>query len=183
MGTGRGRQRRDAIGQLELIAVPVQHGLVAERAQRRSLALRRQRDRGVADLLAPHRLDAGSHRSRDQLRSQADAQHRPLRGQPLTQELQLIDKEGVALVVLGSYRPTQNDQQIDLAQIDLPQFIYPEVVVVDTPALGLHQRCEQAEIFESQMPQGDQGLHGVTLCIVFNGRMVFKTHDSAVDDQ
>src|SRR5690606_25875553 len=84
---GRRREPFGTLGQVERVAMPMQHRDVGEVAQRRGAALGRQVERRPAYFLRSRRVDAGAERSRHELGAEADAERGSARVQARAQQL------------------------------------------------------------------------------------------------
>ena len=158
----RRREARAPGGDLELVAVPVQHRLaLRQRRERRFAAGVGQGQRREADLLAAmrHRPHRCAERPRHQLRAQADAQQRPPRGEAPTDQRQLVVQIRIQRVVIRADRAAEHHEQVDRVQVHVPQVVHAGVPREEArEAARLEHRPEQAEVFESQVAQGQDGL-------------------------
>ena len=114
LGQRRGGERLGAVGQVEDVAVPVQDlGAGSEAAEHRVLGVA-DLDRGEADLRPLPRPHLGPERPRQQLRAEADAEHRQLPPHRLGQPLALGRQRREALDLVDVHRPAHDDRAGDL---------------------------------------------------------------------
>ena len=156
---------REALGagrNAELVAMPVQHGHVAQRGQRGIVPRRRQRQRREADLLHAHGGHRGAERAGDELGAQADAQQWLLAAQPPPHQRQFVGEKGVGRFVERADGAAQHDQQAGVGNVRCVQVFGGGVHVAHGVAPGLEQRLQRAQVFEMQVADGDGGVgHGV----------------------
>ncbi len=154
----RGQQRR-TFRQVELVAVPVQYRPFRQRHQCRPASRLGQRDRREADFLVPHPPDPRAARRGDELRAEAHGQQWPLRAEAPLDQLQLLDEERVAVVLVGADRSAEHDQQVGRERVHRAEVGDRRIDVVDRPAVRLEPRVPHAEILEHDMADHRDARH------------------------
>ena len=105
------------VGQVEDVAVPVQDGRARGQGAEDRVVGVEDLDRGEADLRPLPRPHLGPERSRQQLRAEADAEHRHLAAHRLGQPLALGRQLRVALDFVDVHRPAHHDRAGDLVVV------------------------------------------------------------------
>jgi hypothetical protein len=112
-----------------------------------------------ADLLVGVAIDAGAVRAGDQLRAQADAEHRPAARDHLGDEALLGDQPGEFGLVIDAHRPAHHHQHIDRGRVGQHRR-FPEAGRADVRAARGEPVADVAGTFEGDVLQ-DVGFHGV----------------------
>ena len=156
-----------ALGEVEGLAVPVQHGRVRGEGEawRGALlalvALFRAAggDLEPADLLCRVAIDACAVRAGDQLCAQADAEHRPAARDHVRDEALLRDQPGEFRLVIDAHRPAHHHEQLDRGRVGQRRR-FPQAGRADVRAARGEPVADVARAFEGDMLQ-DVGFHGV----------------------
>lgn len=95
----------------ELVPVPVQHRHPGQRRENRPRTGNGQFQRGEPDLSPPRRTDLSTQRRGDELRAETDPENRSTGSDPVADQVDLGDEEGVGVGVPDPDRTTENNQQ------------------------------------------------------------------------
>jgi hypothetical protein len=109
------RKVNGSCGEIERIAVQMEYGHSrGEGSEHRiAYALGRELDMSPSDLLAGPGMDVGPECARQQLRAEADPEHRTARGGCGTNEAPLGSKRGVALRLVHPHGSAQDHEALD----------------------------------------------------------------------
>ncbi len=153
------REARCTVRELVRIAVPVQHvRRIDKRRKTRCAAGGSQRDRRKAELERIAAMHACTHRRRDQLRAEADAERRPIGRDARLEKIDLVSKEWVGCAVGYAHRAPEDDQQRGVSRAARRRVGRgPCVVVADVEPRVEQRLCEKAEAFVRYVPDRDRG--------------------------
>ena len=161
VGTDGGAgQVHGAFGNVELVAMPMEHGDAVQFGEGRGQARIGKRERRKADFLDAQRVDPGAQRSRNELRAQADAQQRLAAVQPAAHGRQLLGDEGIKRLVIGTYGSAQHDEQVGTPQVQGVKLADAGIDVLHFVAAAGELGMQGAQVFEVDVAQRDGFFHG-----------------------
>ena len=161
--TGRCREVRGAVGDVEAIAMPLEHRRIAtQRGQHRiGSAVFGGLQAMPADLGAFHAMDRRAQHVRQQLRAEADAEHRlALREHAFDRE-QFGAQVRAVDAVLDVHRSAEHDQPAIAVDVGLRFGIALEVGEADAVAATADQRIERAERLGGDVLEDEQARHAI----------------------
>ncbi len=156
---GRRCQQLDIVGQVERIAVPMQHRHIDQMAQRRRRARAIYADRCEAQFHMPAGIDRRAQRRRDHLTAQAHAQGRSVGGEPRSELIDLERYPGMDVRFIDAHRPAHHDKQIGIAQIHVRKIGAGDIDPVDKIARRLDRLQIACGAFARHMSDDQCSLH------------------------
>ena len=118
-----------------------------------------QHEAREADLAMAGGRDFGAQCRRDQLRTEAETERRPVCREPCLKQANLVEKEGIFVRLIDPKPAAQHHDEIRRQQIKGRERAAINVEIGDIIARIAQQRRERAEVFETNMPDGDRGFH------------------------
>ncbi len=155
----RGQQAR-ALRQVERVAVPMKdvRRFLVERREAGPPPLVGESERLPAELFSPVRKDAASEGPSDQLSPKADPERRQPGGEPLLEQVDLVDQERIGFLLVGADRSAENHQEVGAPGRDPIDLARPRIEYLDTIAASPENGLEDTEILESDVADRDGGL-------------------------
>ena len=153
------REVRRVVGEVERVAVPMQHGEIffGQRSEAGFPPRVAQRERLPADLLEAGGVDARAQRGRHQLGAEADAEGRQAAGEAFADHCDLMREKRVDVGLVNADRAPEDDQQVGRRRVDLCQRIARRVDMADRDAAFRQQGREYAQILEPDMRHHGRG--------------------------
>ena len=157
-----GGQALGTFGQIEGVAVPVQHGGkgAVERGQHGGCAFGGELQGLPADFLGGAGVDARAERTGHELCTEADAQRGAIGLQAGAQQVQFVVEEGVEGFLVGADGPAEHDEQIGRESIQTREGVDACIEILHGVAAGAQQGGEGSQILEGNVADGDGVFHG-----------------------